>query len=203
MGSRGHGSSVEAAVEAAAALGTADSECRLPINPEKLECHQGKDFIADHHTCYMHSYMQSVNILDTYRSGYFVMVYACVHTSIYLHKKAWVAAYLCQSARGPGKCSSEGWRLRSSAGKMGSMGGFSGFKSASACLLSLLSTCIPAVQSQGLPVLGHTCSSTAGCPENKGLPTVMLWNGLMSKRISLCLMCWVGDSGSTRRQGCV
>lgn len=66
-------------------------------------------------------------------------------------------AYLCQDAKGPGRYSSEAWRLRSSGGKMGSCGGFSGFKSAKACLSALLLMTCPSAQSHGLPVLGHTC----------------------------------------------
>ena len=76
-------------------------------------------------------------------------------------------AYLCQDAKGPGRCSSEAWRLRSSGGKMGSCGGFSGFKSAKACLSALLLMTCPSAQSHGLPVLGHTCKVqvTPGCQQ--------------------------------------
>ena len=76
-------------------------------------------------------------------------------------------ADLCQVARGPGRHSSEAWRLRSSGGKMGSCGGFSCFSSATICLSWLLLMTWPSEQSHGLPVLGHTCTPyvlfKAGC----------------------------------------
>ena len=68
-------------------------------------------------------------------------------------------AHLYQAASGPGSASSGTVRLRSSGGKMGSaVGVFSAVPPYIASLSSLfVPLSAPAEQSQGWPVLGHTC----------------------------------------------
>jgi len=75
------------------------------------------------------------------------------------------AAHLYQAASGPGNASSGTVRLRSSGGKMGSaVGVFSAVPPYIASLSSLLvPLSAPAEQSQGWPVLGHTCRPATTC----------------------------------------
>ena len=74
-------------------------------------------------------------------------------------------AHLYQAARGPGSASSGTVRLRSSGGKMGSaVGVFSAVLPYISSLSSLfVPLSAPAEQSQGWPVLGHTCPETEAC----------------------------------------